>query len=139
MCSIKKNSLYLAWIVSIAGMIFSLSLSGIFEWPICHLCWYQRICLYPLAIILGIACFRGDNRVAIYTLPLSLIGVVFSLYQYLEQMIPGFTPINVCGQGPSCSDVHMQLFGFITLPFISMIGFAAVSVLLVFTLRNEAV
>jgi disulfide bond formation protein DsbB len=139
MCAIKKHSLYLAWVISIAGTIFSLSLSGIFEWPICHLCWYQRICLYPLVIILGIACLRGDNRIAIYTLPLSLIGFIFSLYQYLEQMIPGFAPINVCGQGPSCSDVHMQLLGFITLPFIGMIGFVAVSVLLVFALRNKAV
>jgi disulfide bond formation protein DsbB len=86
--------------------------------------------LYPLAIILGIACFRSDNRIAIYTLPLSVLGALFAIYQYLEQMIPGFAPIDVCGAGPSCRHIDWILGGFITLPLISAAGFLALTLLL---------
>ena len=136
MAFLKKHSLYFAWLFTIAGMLFSLVLSGVYQWPICHLCWYQRICLYPLVVILGIACYRGDKGIATYTLPLAALGFIFSLYQYLEQMIPGFAPINVCGQGPSCSDIHMQLFGFITLPFVSILGFSFLAFLLFLSRKN---
>ena len=131
----KKYSIYFAWLLSIVGIFLSLTLSNIYQWEICHLCWYQRACLYPLLIILGIACFREDNAIGIYTLPLTMIGFVLSLYQYMEQMIPGFAPIDICGGGPSCSNIHMLLLGFITLPFISMLGFALISFFLFIGLR----
>jgi len=126
----KKYALYFAWLFSIFGTLLSLCLSEMLNWPICALCWYQRICLYPLVIILGMACFRSDNRIAIYTLPLTILGAVFSAYQYLEQMIPGFAPIDVCGTGPSCSTIEWQYLGFITLPLISFVGFIVISGLL---------
>ncbi len=127
----KKYALYIAWLNSLLGTLLSLFLSEMLNWPICALCWYQRICLYPLAIILGIACFRSDNRIAIYTLPLAILGIVFAVYQYLEQMIPGFAPINVCGTGPSCSTIEVIWLGFITLPLISAGGFVFISLCLI--------
>lgn len=131
----KRYALYVAWLNSMLGFLLSLFLSEILRWPICALCWYQRVCLYPLTIILGIACFRNDNRIGLYTLPLSMIGVIFAVYQYLEQMIPGFSPINVCGQhGPSCSDIEAIWLGFITLPLISAIGFFLISLCLIVAL-----
>ncbi len=133
----RKYTLYFAWLSSIVGAVFSLFLSEVLNWPICALCWYQRICLYPLAIILGIACFRSDNRIAIYSLPLTLSGIVFAGYQYLEQMIPGFSPIDVCGSGPSCSRIEVIWLGFITLPLISMVGFVVISWLLVLCLQQS--
>lgn len=133
----KKSAVYFAWLLAIFGVFLSLVLSNIYHWEICHLCWYQRACLYPLVIILGIACFRKDDTIGIYTLPITVIGFILSLYQYMEQMIPGFAPIDVCGSGPSCSNIHMLLFGFITLPFISMVGFAVISFLLFLGLKNK--
>lgn len=133
----KKNALYFAWLLSLTGTLLSLFLSEMLHWPICALCWYQRICLYPLVIILGIACFRSDNRIAVYTLPLSILGIVVAGYQYLEQMIPGFAPIDVCGSGPSCSHIDWIWQGFVTLPLISVAGFAAISGLLIICLRNK--
>lgn len=126
----KTYSLYFAWLCTLAGLLLSLVLSNMYHWPICHLCWYQRMCLYPLVLILGIACFREDRHVGIYAIPLSLIGAALALYQYLEQMIPGFAPIDVCGSGPNCSSIHMKLLGFITLPFISLLGFVLIALLL---------
>lgn len=126
----KKYALYLAWLFSLIGTLLSLYFSEVLQWPICALCWYQRICLYPLTILLGIACFRNNNSIAIYTLPLSLLGIVFAGYQYLEQMIPGFAPIDVCGSGPSCSHIDAMWLGFITLPLIAGIGFILISLCL---------
>ncbi len=132
----KKHALYFAWLLSLVSTLLSLFLSEMLHWPICALCWYQRICLYPLIIILGIACFRSDNRIAIYTLPLTILGIIFAGYQYLEQMIPGFSPIDVCGAGPSCSHVDWMWGGFITLPLISAAGFILISLCLIAALRN---
>ncbi len=131
----KKYTLYLAWLISLLGTLLSLFLSEILQWPICALCWYQRICLYPLAIILGIACFRDDNKISIYSLPLTVLGTLFALYQYLEQMIPGFAPINVCGSGPSCNHIDWMWGKFVTLPLISALGFIMISILLIMTRR----
>ena len=131
----KKYALYFAWLFSITGMLLSLFLSEMLNWPICALCWYQRICLYPLVILLGMGCFRSDNGIAIYALPLTLLGVIFAGYQYLEQMIPGFAPIDVCGAGPSCSHVDWIWGGFLTLPLISAAGFMMISLCLIFAWR----
>ncbi len=127
---LKKYGLYFAWLISLAGTLSALYAGEILQWPICNLCWYQRICLFPLTIILGIACFRDDHSIPTYTLPLSILGCVFALYQYLEQMIPGFAPINVCGLGPSCADDHLKLFGFITFALLGLFGFILTSICL---------
>ena len=137
----KKHTLYFAWLCSLIGTLLSLFLSEMLHWPICALCWYQRICLYPLVIILGIACFRSDNRIALYTLPLTILGILFAAYQYLEQMIPGFSPIDVCGTGPSCSHIDWMWGGFVTLPLVSAGGFFILTLLLAlvyFTVHFES-
>lgn len=132
----KKYALYFAWLLSVMGMLLSLFLSEMLHWPICALCWYQRICLYPLVIILGMGCFRSDNKIAIYALPLTVLGVTFAGYQYLEQMIPGFAPIDVCGSGPSCSHIDWIWRGFLTLPLISAGGFLILTLLLALVYSN---
>lgn len=134
---LKKYGLHLAWVVAIIGMISTLYLSTVLEWPVCHLCWYQRLCLYPLVLLLGIACFRQDHRIWIYAIPFSLLGALFSLYQYLQQMIPGFEPIRVCGLGPDCRFIHLKWAGFITLPFLGLIAFLVITFLLLLSRKRE--
>lgn len=123
--------LYFAWLVALIATLISLYLSVIRHLPVCDLCWYQRICIYPLVIILGIASFREDAGIVRYTLPLVIIGFLFSLYQYLEQLSPGFSGVNVCGLGPDCSHVHVKLLGFITLPFLGMLTTAMMAIFLI--------
>jgi len=120
---LKKNALYLAWLTALAGTLVSLYGSEVMHLPICHLCWYQRICLYPQAVLLGMACYRADPGIAIYAIILSLIGACFSLYQYAEQMIPGFAPLPLCGTDIPCNTIHIQWLGFITLPLLGFVGF----------------
>jgi disulfide bond formation protein DsbB len=125
--------LFIAWLIALISMLITLYASDILNIPACHLCWYQRICIYPLTIILGIACYRNDPDVTFYSLPLAALGSIFGLLQYLEQIIPGFSPIDVCGLGPSCSDIHIHLLGFITFPLLSIIACGMITMLLILT------
>jgi len=131
--STKENSsiaLLLAWLIALLAFVGTLYSSEVMRMPVCHLCWYQRICMYPLVMIFAIALWRNDVRIRIYTLPLCVIGGLFALYQYLEQMIPGFAPINLCGTGINCSAVHFKWLGFITFPFLSLLSFIVIIFLL---------
>ena len=121
---IKEQALLISWLIAVIALLTTLYLSDILMWPVCHLCWYQRICLYPQVILLGMAAFKNDRNILPYTLALSCIGLVFAIYQYLMQLFPvTFEGITLCGAGPSCATMHMNWLGFITLPLIGMIGF----------------
>ena len=118
----KANTyLLIAWIISVGAFCISLYSSEILKYNVCHLCWYQRICLYPLVILLGIASFKNDCKIIPYAMPFPSIGSLFALYQYLEQMIPGFEPIKLCSIQAPCSITHFKWLGFITFPFLSLI------------------
>ncbi|EGF85179.1 disulfide bond formation DsbB family protein [Chlamydia psittaci C19/98] len=94
----------------------------------CVLCYYQRICLFPLSVILGIATYREDSLVKMYALPLSIVGMIIAVYQICLQEIAGMT-IDICGR-VSCS-TKLFIFGFITIPMASALAFCAISCLLI--------
>lgn len=134
--TIRQACLFLAWSVALVSLLATLYASEVLGWPVCHLCWYQRICWYPLAIILGIAAYDNNASIVRYVLPLPVIATIFAVYQYLEQMIPGFGPVHLCGIGPSCSNIHLQWLGFITLPLLSAIAAITMLLLLLYAKRN---
>lgn|SRR3990167_3497125 len=117
----KQYGLFLAWLVALMATVSTLFIGEVLHWPICVLCWYQRIAIYPLVILLGIAAFKNEKIIIPYALPFPVIGFFFALYQYCEQMIPGFSPINFCTQTFPCNTIHLKLLGFITLPFLSAV------------------
>ncbi|MFD2617320.1 disulfide oxidoreductase [Terrilactibacillus laevilacticus] len=119
--------LYLAWLMAILATFGSLYLSEILGWTPCKLCWFQRIFMYPLTILLGIACFRNDRQIALYILPLSMVGGLISAYHYAEQHIQALQGQTFCGAGVSCSQKYFELFGFITIPFLALIAFTGIS------------
>lgn len=118
--------LFFAWLIALIAMISTLFAQYVLQWPVCPLCWYQRICIYPLVILLGIAAFKNERVAIAYILPFPILGFLFAVYQYLEQMIPGFSPIDFCKQDISCATIHFKLLGFITLPFLSAISCAMI-------------
>ena len=123
--------LALAWLLSFFAFALTLYGSEILHYPVCTLCWYQRICLYPLVILLGIAAYENDHTIARYALPFPVIGGVFAMYQYLEQSFPhvvNFIPL--CSVDVPCSTKHINLFGFITYPLLSFIACIMLTVLL---------
>ncbi|WP_214739495.1 MULTISPECIES: disulfide oxidoreductase [unclassified Exiguobacterium] len=120
----EKYGLYLAWLVSLTATLGSLYFSEIREFVPCELCWIQRIFMYPLTILLGIAVFTDDRSVRKYVLPLTIIGGLVSLYHYLVQKVPGFAEIQPCTQGVPCSGQYINWLGFITIPFLALTAFA---------------
>jgi len=96
----------------------------------CELCWYQRIFMFPLVIILAVGLATSDVRVYAYALPMVVVGWFVALYHnllYLGVVPPALQP---CGQGPSCAEVDLNLFGFISIPLLSLLAFTAIAALL---------
>lgn len=122
--------LYAAWLVSVVATLGSLYFSEIRGFVPCVLCWYQRILMYPLAAILGIASFKDDKSITDYVLPLSLFGMVVAAYHYGTQMMPGFGARALCSVGVPCSGRYINYLGFITIPFLSLTAFTLITVLL---------
>ncbi|WP_214794443.1 MULTISPECIES: disulfide oxidoreductase [unclassified Exiguobacterium] len=126
----EKYGLYLAWLVALTATLGSLYFSEIREFVPCELCWIQRIFMYPLTILLGIAVFTDDRAVRKYVLPLTIIGGIVSLYHYLVQKVPGFAEIQPCAQGVPCSGQYINWFGFITIPFLALTAFTLITILM---------
>ena len=123
-------SLFLAWLIALIATLFSLYSSEVLGMTVCHLCWYQRICLYPLVWILGVAAFRGDAQVIPAVILSPILSFFLGSYQYLEQMIPGFSPIKLCTMDGDCSIIHFQWLGFITYPLLSVFASVLIALLL---------
>lgn len=126
----KTYALFLAWLIALIALVSTLFAQYNLGWAVCPLCWYQRIALYPLVILLGMAAFRDDNNIIPYALPFPIIGFLFAAYQYCEQMIPGFAPIDFCKQDIPCDTIHLKIAGFITLPFLSALACILIFILL---------
>ena len=128
----RKHNLYFAWLLATIGTIVSLYLNIVQGMPVCDLCWYQRICLYPLSMILGIAAYHNDRSIIKYALPLVILNGVFALYQYVLQMMPSLsTVLPTCHSGIPCQAIHFQMMKIITLPFLSLLISLAMALLLI--------
>jgi len=116
----------LSWLLATVAMLGSLFFSEVMDFVPCVLCWYQRIFMYPLVVILLLGMYPYDESVIRYALPLAVIGWGFAIYHYL--VYSGYIPeaLQPCGQGPSCADIDLELFGFITIPMLSILAFSAI-------------
>jgi disulfide bond formation protein DsbB len=124
--------LYFAWIVSVIATLGSLYFSEIRGYVPCELCWYQRIFMYPMSVILGIAAYYGDVSIKKYVLPLSIIGGLISVYHYMLQKVPGFEGIKPCTNGVPCNVDYIDWLGFITIPFLALVAFFLITFSLLF-------
>lgn len=131
----KKYLLYIAWIQSIVAMTGSLYFSEIRKFPPCVLCWYQRILMYPLVLIIAVGILRKDKNIPYYVLPMSLIGTGIALYHNLlyfnilpESMAP-------CVAGISCTTHFFAWFGFITIPLLSLTAFLIIDICMILFLK----
>ena len=114
----------------------SLFFSEIMDLPPCALCWYQRVFMFPLVVVLLIGLFPFDKNIIKYALPLAIAGWGFAFYHTL--LYSGFIPENIqpCSQGVSCSETYLDLFGFVTIPMLSLISFSIIIALL-FSLKRR--
>jgi disulfide bond formation protein DsbB len=128
---LSRIPLYLAILVAWVAMLGSLYFSEIAGFIPCKLCWYQRILMYPLALILPIAALRRDDNVPAYVLPFSVIGIFVSTYHYLLQKTNIFPEDTVCAGGVPCNVDYINWLGFITIPFLALTAFVLISLLMV--------
>ena len=135
----QQYALFISWVIALVAMLGSLYFSEIRQFVPCTMCWYQRICMYPLVLILGIGSFQNDFNVKKIALPLSIIGLLISTWHYLEQKVPGFAEIKPCTQGVPCSSEYINVFGFITIPFLAGTAFLLISLILIFTKKEKAI
>jgi disulfide bond formation protein DsbB len=119
-------ALPLAAIVATTATLGSLYESEIAGFTPCALCWYQRIAMYPLAVILSIAAVRGDRRIRVYAMPLTLIGAAISIYHYQLEWFPHQTSPACTAEAP-CTVVWVRELGFVSIPFMALCGFLAIT------------
>lgn len=127
-----------AWLIALCASLGALFISEVLGQAPCYLCWFQRAFMFPLAIILLVACIRSDAGVWRYALPLAAIGGLVALYHTLLQVGLIQEPIVQCGAGPSCSSAAMTLFGWLSIPALSLAAFSAIVVLLIFVRRRSS-
>ncbi len=131
-------SLALAALVGLVATLGSLYLSEIAHFPPCQLCWYQRIAMYPLPVILGIAAWRRDFGIRPYAVALASVGAVISIYHYQLERFPDQTSVS-CAVDVPCTTVWIWRFHYISIPFMALSGFALiVTLLLLGPSRREA-
>ncbi len=115
----------------------SLFFSEVMELPPCVLCWYQRIAMYPLVLIIGVGIILNDRRMKAYALPFGLIGLAIAVYHNL--LYYGFIPesITPCTEGVPCNAVQIEWLGFITIPLMGLASFISIALCLLFYRSEE--
>ncbi|MGB1238077.1 MAG: disulfide bond formation protein B [Pseudomonadales bacterium] len=129
--------LLLAWITALAATLGALFIGEIMGQTPCNLCWYQRIAMFPLALILGIACLRSDVEISRYALPLAVTGAVIALYHSLSYAGVITKSIVPCG-ATSCSGSGMTIFGVVPLPYLSALCFGALCLFLALSYKRPS-
>ncbi len=127
---VHRSSLWLGFVVAATCTLGSLYFSEIADYAPCKLCWFQRIAMYPLAVLLLVAAIRKEHLIRWYVLPIALIGLAIASYHYLIEWRPDLDSGTCDLFGPSCTDTWFKEFGFITLSFMAAIGFLAILALL---------
>ena len=124
----SENILLFMWVVSLTATMGSLFFSEIRGYEPCELCWIQRIFMYPLVLILGVAYLQKNARIAVTTAIFSVIGGSISLYHYGLQKV-SFLSENApaCGR-VSCTGEYINIFGFITIPFLALTAFILIAI-----------
>jgi len=122
--------IFSAWLVAAASTLGALFFGEIMQLPPCVLCWWQRIFMFPLALILPLGLFPFDPKVVRYALPLAIPGGLVAVFHQL--LVAGVIPesIKPCTQGVPCSQTVISWFGFLTIPILSILAFATLVALL---------
>ena len=128
---LARLALPAAWVVALACMLGSLYYSEVAKFTPCPLCWYQRICMYPLALLLGIAAFRRDRGIRVYALALAGVGAVIASYHAYIQAFPPVGGSSFCTDTAPCTERFVWELGFVSIPFMALCGFSFVIAMMV--------
>ncbi len=128
---INPTIILVCFLLASMATLGSLFFSEIMEFVPCSMCWYQRIFMYPLILIFLINLLYPDDKIFKYSMPLVLVGFLFAFYHNLlmweiipESAVP-------CKQGIPCSTEYFEYLGFINIPFLSLLAYSLILILLV--------
>jgi disulfide bond formation protein DsbB len=136
--ALDGTTMWLAAGVAVGATLGSLYLSEIAHLIPCRLCWFQRIAMYPLAVILPLAAFRRDAKARLYVTVLAMIGGAVALYHRLMQSFPSLDTGSCSAVGPSCSSPLIHMYGFVTIPYMALSAFALILALMYVDRINSA-
>jgi len=127
-----------AWLIATVAALGALFMSDIMGFAPCELCWWQRIFMFPLVLILALGLFPFDPKVLRYALPLALIGLLVAGFHVLLTM--GIVPeaLAPCRQGIPCKTIQVEWFGFLTIPLLSFLAFLSINGLLLAATRSSS-
>jgi disulfide bond formation protein DsbB len=132
---IRANALWFAFAVALVTTLGSLYLSEVAHFVPCVLCWYQRICMYPLAVALFIAALRRDRNIWVYILTPAIVGTGFAIYHTQLQAYPD-QPGPFCKLTEPCTIRYVWEFGFISIPFMALAAFSFI-ITMMFVVRSD--
>ena len=139
--SISESGVWLAWLVALSSTLGSLYFSEVANFNPCRFCWFQRIAMYPLSVILLVGALRKDPNVRWYAAPLAAIGAAIAGWHSLIEWRPSLDNGECEFQGPSCTFIWFREFG-LSLANMALIGFLTILILLLVrfptTLRSRA-
>jgi len=128
---LERSSLHIALLAAWIAMLGSLYFSEVAHYIPCTLCWYQRILMYPLTLVLAIGLLRRDENTPLLVLPFSVLGIGVSTYHVLLEKTDWFSGAATCQVGVPCTVLWINWFGFITIPFLALIAFLIITVMAV--------
>jgi disulfide bond formation protein DsbB len=129
---------FCAWLIASASTLGALFFGEVMKLPPCSLCWYQRVFMFPLALVLPFGLLPFDRNVVRSVLPLAGVGLLVAAVHVL--LVAGVIPERIapCRQGVLCSETVIEWFGFVTIPLLSLSAFAAITVLLIVALFRSS-
>ena len=135
--SIQARAVLGAWLVAALAMIGSLFFSEIAKFTPCTLCWYQRIAMYPLVVILGVALAKREDRAPTGSATLAAVGAVIATYHVALEWIPSLGS-GACDAAAPCTVVWFRAFGIFSLPTLALTAFLLILTLLLVRDPDEA-
>jgi disulfide bond formation protein DsbB len=119
-----------AWLVATTATLGALFFSEVMQLPPCLLCWYQRIFMFPLVLLLPLGLFPFDPRIVRYALPLAGTGTAIAVYHQGLVMGVVAQSASPCQRGVPCAEVQVEWLGFVTIPLLSVAAFTSIVALL---------
>ncbi len=116
---VGKRATLLVFLVSLFALVGSLFYSNFLGFSPCELCWWQRIFLYPIPVITGIALWKKESNALVYAVPLAIIAGVIALYHSYVNL-GGVSVLPCTAVGGECSKLYVMAFGYITIPMMSL-------------------
>lgn len=133
----SDGALALGGLIAVVATAGSLYFSEVADFVPCRYCWFQRIFMYPLAILLPIAAWRRDLGVRWYVLPLATVGLGLSTYHYLLQRFPDLAGGSSCDVTAPCTAAWVWKWDFVSIPYMAGSGFLLIGLLALATIRHR--